>query len=162
MKPGPNFPLALGLAVLSAGPALAQDALFSCQFANGKAAALTADESGVTYTFGLPGKAPELVLRRGYADIRVRPWNGVGRSIWEDLTLTNAGYSYVLWGSADRMEENAPMEAGVIVEQGGEEIARLDCLSESLSYAVFSFADAYEAAGYCWNFDTQSWDRGCE
>ncbi|SFI49693.1 hypothetical protein [Celeribacter neptunius] len=142
--------------------------LFHCGFANGKSVTLDAGIDGaglegLRYRFGRPGKMPELEVFRPYEEVRVTPWPGVGRSIWEDLSLTNGDYSYRIWGSLDKekaVEEAADaLAGGVIVEQGEHEIARLDCLPESVSYTVFSFADTYAEAGYCWDFEHESWRR---
>ncbi|PTQ71292.1 hypothetical protein C8N42_10866 [Celeribacter persicus] len=158
----------LGTVVLSAmltgiAPAQAEDEpLFSCAFSNGKAVTLMADEQRVTYIFGHPDQPPELVLQRPYAEVEVTPWPGVGGAIWEELRLMNGDVSYMLWGALDRMTDEHERSAGIVVERDGEELARFECLPETLDYAVFTFADAYEAAGYCWDFDAQIWQESCE
>ncbi|KAB6717810.1 MULTISPECIES: hypothetical protein [Roseobacteraceae] len=160
-----RFSIGLGVLPLCAMPfgAVAQaEPLFQCTFANGKTVVLETDETGVVYRFGRPGQTPELTLHRLYDQIDVTPWPGVGRSIWEDLSLHNGAVTYRLWGALDRMSEDHELSAGLIVEQGEDELARLECLPDSINYAVFSFSDAYEAAGYCWNYEGFIWQEACE
>ncbi|WP_417267297.1 hypothetical protein [Celeribacter baekdonensis] len=160
-----QFSIGVGVLVLSAMPlgAPAQaETLLQCSFSNGKTVVLETDETGVAYRFGRPGQTPELTLHRPYDQVDVTPWPGIGRSIWEDLSLHNGEVTYRLWGALDRMSEDHELSAGLIVEQGEEELARFECLPNSVNYAVFSFSDAYEAAGYCWNFEDVMWQETCE
>ncbi|WP_460274923.1 hypothetical protein [Celeribacter sp. ULVN23_4] len=155
--------LALILCVTVSEAAKGQEApLLQCKFSNEKYVSLTADAAGVTYRFGRPGQMPELELNRPYSEVVVTPWPGVGGSIWEELRLKNGDINYVLWGDFDRMSEAHDVRAGIVVERSGEELARLDCLPETIDYTVFGFADAYEAAGYCWDFDEDAWQEVCE
>ncbi|NVK46600.1 MAG: hypothetical protein HWE33_09890 [Rhodobacteraceae bacterium] len=146
-------------------PPLAQaqdEPLFHCQFDNGKEVTLRTFEDGVSYVFGRPKTKPELFLTRTYDEIAVTPWNGVGRSIWEDLEFQNADVTYRIWGNFDRMTEAHEITGGILVERGEEDLARLECLPGTVIYTPFSFSDAYEAAGYCWDFDDSQWQEQCE
>jgi hypothetical protein len=148
---------------LTVPPAYAEETvLLACGFANGKSLSLTAHPEGVTYRFGRPGLVPELELNRPYAEVDVTPWSGVGGSIWEELSLTNGDVSYLLWGDFDRMTDDHDMSGGIIVLRGEEDVAHFDCLPETVSYTVFGFADAYEAAGYCWDSYAMIWKEDCE
>ncbi|TNE68993.1 hypothetical protein [Celeribacter ethanolicus] len=153
----------LSLGALSSGAAWAQDAvLLQCEFPNGKGVVLSAHENGVSYRFGHPGQSPDLALERPYAEVVVTPWPGVGGAIWEELRLTNGDVSYVLWGALDRMTDDHEMTGGIVVERNGKELARFDCVPETLDYTVFGFSDAYEAAGYCWDSYALIWKEDCE
>lgn len=160
------------LLALPRAPALADTPpLFQCEFANGKTVTLTAADQGITYRFGRPGHAPELQLYRLYSEVFVTPWPGIGRTIWEEISLGNDGYTYRIWGALDKMkaveDASSALSAGLIVARGepgqdGEELAQLDCQPGSISYDVFAFSDTYEAAGYCWDSAGQIWKERCE
>ncbi|MCA0043017.1 hypothetical protein [Celeribacter litoreus] len=154
---------ALGAFLGAPVSAMAQsDPLFHCHFPNGKEVTINVQAEGVSYAFGPPHAAPELQLERPYADVGVLPWNGVGRSIWEEIRIPNGDVTYAVWGSFDRMTEAHEVSGGIVVERGGEELARLDCAPSGVIYAPFSFSDVYEEAGYCWSFETERWQEACE
>lgn len=136
--------------------------LFHCQFANAKEVTLRASETGMSYVFGRRHSTPELTLWRAFEEIDVTPWNGVGRSIWEDIAFANGDVTYRIWGNFDRMTEEHEVTGGILVERDDEDLARLDCLPHTVTYTPFSFLDAYEAAGYCWNFEANHWQERCE
>lgn len=136
--------------------------LFQCPFPNGKLVTVTAGDAALIYEFGPPHAAPELRLVRDYEDVSVRPWNGVGGSIWEELALSNGDVTYRIWGAFDRMTEAHEKTGGIVVEQDGEELAQLDCTPNGVVYTPFGFFDAYEAAGFCWNLEADRWQEVCE
>ncbi|MBW6416741.1 hypothetical protein [Celeribacter sp. PS-C1] len=143
--------------------AQAQEAsLFHCQFANAKEVTLRVTETGMSYAFGRQHSTPELTLWRTFDEIEVTPWNGVGRSIWEDIAFANGDVTYRIWGNFDRMTEEHEVTGGILVERGDEDLARLDCLPYTVNYTLFSFSDAYEAAGYCWDLGANHWQERCE
>jgi hypothetical protein len=112
-----------------------------------------------SYSFGPPG-APELQLSVPMSALTVRPWSGVGRSIWASVGFPNAGYVYEVWHSYDRLAENPVMEAGVNVVQGDATLAAFTCQPGGTIAPAFALEDAMAAAGYCWNTDSFAWQRG--
>lgn len=117
----------------------------------------------LTYRFG-PGNGPaELLLARHVLGVDMTPWSGVGRAIWEEVTVHNSVYSYLISYSVDRMAgEDVPPEGRLIVAEGDSEVADLTCDAGSVTrsdfYPVF---EAKEASGECYDQGTFSWDN-CE
>lgn len=103
-----------------------------------------------TYRFGT-GDNPELTLREDFTARTVTPWSGVSRTIWESVTFRNDGYSYEVWHSFDRLEEDASLEAGVTIMRDEGILAEIACEPGSKTYIspIFTLADAMMAAGYC-------------
>ena len=75
------------------------------------------------------------------------PWNGVGRTIWEAIRLTNNDVVYEVYGGFDRLlavEDHVrdesemdldPVFGGIFVEDfDGTELAHLHCLPETVNY----------------------------
>lgn len=94
----------------------------------------------LAYAYGKPGAAPELELFMDVAEADYRPWSGIGRTMWYDITLPNGAYGYTLWWSAERVfEETAADEVqvteagGITVSRGGETLAELTCLPETIT-----------------------------
>lgn len=158
---------AAALVALAALPGLAAAAcptgaepVLSCT-ARGGAMALDvclADQE-VSYAYGAAGGAPDLRLHRNIADVSARPWNGIGRSLWEEVTFENAGYAYLVFMSVDRMDPAAQPEGGVIVQQGGNDLARVDCDAGSVTAGFWAVSDAKARAGLCWSPERFAWAR---
>ncbi len=62
--------------------------------------------------------------------------HGVGRYIWHEATFENAGYSYIVGFSADRLDENHPISGYVQVLNGSESVASLACSENSIFNAM--------------------------
>ncbi|WP_299546766.1 hypothetical protein [uncultured Tateyamaria sp.] len=128
------------------------DLVLNCQIGS-KTITVCAGEGQATYAFG-PLNAPELELVMPLGQVQARPWPGVGRSIWEDITFENAGTRYTAWISVDRMAEDLPATGGVIVSHGDQKLADLTCNADTANVGIFSIADAMQAAGYCADHDS--------
>lgn len=156
--------LPLSLALLLPLPALAcpDGTVLSCRI-GGKLLELCSDASRLTYAFGPPG-APELQLSAALADGPVEPWPGFGSTIWEVSRFANGPYTYEVWLSVEKPQDEGddpPLTAGVNVVKGDAGVADLSCDEGTLrAGGVFAMSDAMAAAGYCWNFDAQHWQRG--
>lgn len=137
--------------MLTPGLAVAQcgglDVVLNCQIGS-KTLTVCVGDGQATYAFG-PDGPPELSLTRPLGQVQATPWPGVGRSIWEDITFENVGVRYTAWISVDRMTEGFPTKGGVIVAQGDQKLADLDCNEGTTEVGVFAIADAMQAAGYC-------------
>lgn len=142
----------------------AGEPLFHCTFKGGqKAVDICLQGDVVLYRFGPVNGPAELLLARHVIGVDMTPWSGVGRAIWEELTLHNNVYSYVLSYSVDRIasEEVLPT-GGLIVAEGDSELADLSCDPGSVGAADFyPVYEAKEAAGQCYRRETQSWSA-CE
>jgi len=68
------------------------------------------------YRYGASFSTPELELYASTADNFDGFYNhGVGRYLWHAATFPNAGYSYVVSFSVDRLDENHPIEGSIQV-----------------------------------------------
>jgi hypothetical protein len=156
---------ACALAILLAAPAAAQVCggqveMLHCPVKGGRELTLCLGDGQATYRFG-PRGAPDLSLTRRLEEIEATPWQGVGRSIFEDVTLRNDGVSYTVWTALDRQVEDNAFSGGVIVTRDGMELASLDCLPGQAEGTVFAVSDAFEEAGFCWQRKDQRWSRDC-
>ena len=118
----------------------------------------TPDKGGFRYAFG-PAGSPDLRLFAPFSAGPVRPWNGVGRSIWSSVTFANGAYSYEVWHSLDRLAPEPRPQAGVNVLKGETLLAAHACLdAPSTRIApVFAFEDAMQDAGQAYDRQTGRW-----
>ncbi|WP_439104211.1 hypothetical protein [Celeribacter marinus] len=141
--------------VCVASPALAvcagnQEAVFACSVGS-KAVelCLTPDESRVTYRFGTAG-APEIELTRDFDEIAMLPWSGIGRSIWDRVTVHNREFSYTLSWSYDKVDQE--MSGALEVARAGRVLATLACDVSGEAGTVFELDTlnfAMQDAGFC-------------
>ncbi|MFT6651304.1 MAG: hypothetical protein ACJAX2_001153 [Celeribacter sp.] len=145
----------LAATIGSVAPAFAMCAgnqveVFSCSFGTKQVElCLTPDEQNLTYRFG-PKGAPELELTRGYGDITLQPWNGIGRSIWEQVTIPKGQFSYVLYASFDKFDQT--QTGGLDVMRGDQRLATLTCTNAGTQNGLFELDTlrfAMTDAGYC-------------
>jgi len=116
----------------------------SCSFPNGKAVEVCTDGNFVDYTFGYPGQQPELAITLAYQEgAEAVPWNGVGRTIWEAIRLTNNDVTYEVYGGFDKQAavewdpetEPNPMFGGIFIEDvDGNELAHMRCTAGTVDY----------------------------
>lgn len=137
--------------------------LFECTVNGGQKSVDICLQAGVVlYSFGPAGRAPDLLLGRDVIGVDMTPWNGIGRSIWEELRIYNGIYSYIVSYAIDRLEE-APVDARLIVAEGEEtQLAEFLCDPGSVRTSDFyPLFEAKEAAGQLYCADTFSWGAGC-
>lgn len=134
--------------------------LFHCQ-AGSKTIDLCLVGDVAVYRFGPTGRAAELVLERHVTEVGMQPWNGVGRYLWEEVTLYNSGYSYALNYSVDRLAQGAPLPTGgVTVAQGNRTLANVECTPGTVrAHDFYPVYERKEANGQCWNRQTFEWQR---
>lgn len=157
--------LLAGLALLApsaAAAACAGETVVSCPIGERRLEVCLdpSDPPAFTYAYGPPG-SPELTLRAPLSAGPVRPWNGVGRSLWESVEFTNGAYAYEVWHALDRLTEDAPLEAGVTVLKDGQVLASLSCAPgpETTVAPIFALSDAMTEAGWTWDLDARTWRR---
>lgn len=107
------------------------------------------DNRIVLYAYGPRGQAADLTLARDLREIDYRPWNGIGRTIWEDVSFFNTGYGYTVWFAIDKMRPDAPTEGGVNVTRDGAALADIRCDPGSVTIGMDALYDAYARAGLC-------------
>ncbi len=141
--------------------------LFHCTVKGGaKAVDVCLQSDVLIYRFGAPRGAAELLLAKRVENVRMQPWNGVGRSIWEELIVDNSGYSYNISYSIDRMIEDGADDhvavplGDVIIAKGAKILNVLKCDSGSVAVADFyPLFEAKEASGQCWSHGNSRWER---
>ncbi|WP_306043427.1 MULTISPECIES: hypothetical protein, partial [unclassified Mameliella] len=149
----------LSLFLLAAGPVVADcstpDATFvQCRIeASTKILEVCAEQDAAVYRFGLPGR-PEMELFEPYAMLDYQPWPGVGRDIWEEASFYNEEYRYTAFAGAERQvgtAETTQLFGGVIVSKDGEELARLDCDPDTVTFGFGTgLSEGKSRAGYSW------------
>ena len=154
------------LAVLATGaPATAQEGcfgagvpLFHCQ-AGGKTLDLCLQGEVMLYRFGPRGQAAELLLARHVIGVGMVPWNGIGRYLWEEVTVYNGTFDYTVHYSIDRLAQGAPVvTGGVTVTEGDRTLADLSCDAGSVSISdLYPVFEAKEAGGQCWDTGAFEW-----
>jgi hypothetical protein len=115
----------------------------------------------LTYAYGPTGRAPDLALREPLTNGTYTPWNGIGRSMWESITFTNAEYTYEVFASFDRLDAAAFTEQGVSILKNGNFVTSLSCDPVRGMTLFDNLYDQMGARGYCWNRDTFAWARVC-
>lgn len=135
--------------------------IFECQMRGGaKVLSVGYNAPFVFYSFGSPDQA-ELVIKVPVTELEVRPWNGIGRYLFEGATFENDGHGYVVHHALDRLTQNAALEGGVIVMKGDAVLADLACDAGTVQGGMFAFADLKDLGGQCWDLEAQVWSTQC-
>jgi hypothetical protein len=152
----------LGLAGLLA-PVAAQagcqgELLLSCPIAGSdKHLDMCLDGDELVYSFGRAG-SPELVLYEPLSEGTYTPWQGIGRSINEEVAFRNEGYSYIVSWALDRLEDNHPVYGGVTILKDEKYVTRLECEAGSVGPSFEpSLTYAMGEIGLCWDRDAFGW-----
>ncbi len=156
--------LALTATQAQARCAPSETEVFSCKIA-GSSKRVEICEGGqvARYSFGKAGQSPELDLSAPIAALDYVPWNGIGRTIYEQVTFQNKGYGYTVYFLFDRLSE-VPTQAvsgGISVEQNAQEIANLECNPDTISSGMEIFVERKRAVGLCWDYKSFAWTPNC-
>lgn len=57
-------------------------------------------------------------------------WLGIGRSMSYSVEIPNRNVKYTVYWEVDRLDEEHPIDAGVMVERNGKQLARVRCLDD--------------------------------
>lgn len=116
-----------------------------------------------TYIFGPSGRPADLVLATSLRNLGYRPWNGIGRSIYEEVTFENGDFAYTAWQSIDKMKavDEAPdaITGGVLVTKGDQTLASLDCDLGTVEATLDALYPLKEAEGQCYDRDAFAWGQ---
>lgn len=109
------------------------ETLFSCiAQKNGKQIEVCDADATINYSFGKPGKKPELAIAAKRDDVTTWQWNGIGRYMSYTVNIPNGDYLYrVFWG-VDRLTDEHEVEAGVHVEKKGDLLATVYCKPDTV------------------------------
>lgn len=138
--------------------------VFSCTFNQGaKQVDICADAQMAQYRFGPVQGPAELALATPIVALAYVPWNGIGRSIYEQAAFPNADHTYTVFSAFDRMtlEPEQQLDGGIAVSKGSQEIAVLRCDAGSVMAELDALYPLKEAAGQCWSYDSFSWQAEC-
>ena len=143
-----------------------EESFLSCTVEDGrKTLSVCLAGETATYRFGPRGGAPELEMVRDIGLVDYTPWAGVGRAIWEEVVFHNGSYSYLVYGSIDRLPPVdddgvlvVDVGGGVTVMRSGQELAAFDCDpgTSDFNYSEI-LGETKEAAGYCWDRNRFAW-----
>lgn len=153
--------LCLSGAAQAAAPCGDEILFLDCKISATKSLTVCLGDGKGRYSYG-PAAAPELAMTQSFDEMGATPWPGVSRSIWEEVVFINNGISYAVWHSVDRLTDAHETDGGVVVKKGDQKLAELNCRPDTIEMNAFAVSDAFDAAGYCWQRETQSWHRGCD
>lgn len=135
-----------------------QHPILSCQIQN-SSKVLTSCQDGTTatYSFG-PPDAVELSILSPVETLDYTPWNGIGRSIYEQVIFENAGVGYLLWTAFEKdPEAKHPLSGGIIVQQNGADLASLTCAPGTIVTGIDALFEVMERHGRCWDYSDRAW-----
>ncbi|WP_294622828.1 hypothetical protein [uncultured Roseovarius sp.] len=114
------------------------------------------------YRFGPMDAAAEMLLAQPVAQVHMIPWNGIGRTIYEEAGFSNGPFDYTVHYAIDRIPEDGEVttsvSGGVTVIKGDQTVAQLLCDAGSVSVTdIYPLYVAKEAAGQCWDREAFQW-----
>ncbi len=104
--------------------------VFHCTTTKGKVLQLCDAGKTMVYSFGLPQRTPDIVLRVPRARASTWQWNGTGPSMSYSVNIPNGNTTYSVFWSVDRMTDEHPISAGVHVTINGKHAATVSCVGE--------------------------------
>ncbi len=107
--------------------------LFSCVTNEGQEILLFETDDTIDYSFGDPGKKPELDLKVPRDRASTWQWKGVGRAMSYTVDVPNGDTSYSVFWSVDRLSEKKAVEAGVRVHRDRKTLATVYCTDKIVS-----------------------------
>ncbi len=164
-----KFFLSLSVVMAATGAARAEGcfgpgkALFHCTVKDGaKSVDVCLQDSVVYYRFGPVAAPAEMLLAQPVAAVHMSPWNGIGRTIYEEVGFANAAFDYTVHYAIDRIPEDGEVRpsisGGVTVIKGDQTMAQLECDAESISVNdLYPLYEAKEAVGQCWDRAAFQW-----
>ena len=125
----------LPVAAQSACPS--DSTIFACTTTNGKFVEVCDAGQVIRYTFGRPGKTPELALSVPRDQASTLQWPGVGRYINYGVTIPNGNTTYQVFTSVERLFEgdedsDGSYTAGINVEVDRRHVATVDCKTDTV------------------------------
>lgn len=134
--------------------------VLDCPVSATKSLTVCIGTDAATYAFGRK-ENPELELTRTLDDVTATAWPGAGRYIWENISFPNDDVRYEVNVSVDRNVKDAPIEGGVSVMRGEDELANLTCRTGEATGDVSAISGAFYDAGYCWDREEEAYTRDC-
>lgn len=152
------------LALALAQPVVAETRLFACDFGPDRSVEVTLTGTTATYAFRHPTNS--LTLNRPVTQVHLTPWPGIGRTIWEEIAFQNAGYTYRVFASIERIppaddegDISVNVAGGIVVLKDETRIVGLDCTPGTVDFPWGNeLFDAKRAAGQCYDRAEARWD----
>ena len=112
--------------------------VFQCTATNNKQIEVCDAGKTINYSFGKHGKKPELALSVPRDQATTFQWHGIGRYINYSVSIPNGSYTYTVYTSIDKLEENEAkgFEAGVMVEKSDEHLVTVICRDTTVVEAL--------------------------
>jgi len=164
-----KFSLSLSILMAATGTAQAEgcfgagDPLFHCTVKGGaKSVDVCLQHSVAYYRFGPVEGPAEMLLAQPVNNIHLWPWNGIGRTIYEEAGFNNGALDYTVHYAIDRIPEageiKSTVSGGVTVNKGDQTMAQLSCDEGSLTVNdIYPLYEAKQAAGQCWDREAFQW-----
>ncbi|WP_306152917.1 hypothetical protein [Roseovarius sp. MMSF_3281] len=137
--------------------------MFHCTVKGGaKTVDLCLQDQVAYYRFGPQGGMAEMLLARPVSEVYMMPWNGVGRTIYEEASFNNRAFDYTIHYAIDRIPQDGEVKVsvsgGVTVIKGDQTMAQLACDAGSVSVNdIYPLYEAKQAAGQCWDREAFEW-----
>ena len=137
--------------------------LFHCTVTGGaKSVDLCLQDDVAYYRFGPVNAAAEMLLARPVGEVHMIPWNGIGRTIYEEAGFNNGVFDYTVYYAIDRIPEGgevtAEISGGVTVIKADQTMAQMTCDAGSVTINdVYPLYEAKTAAGQCWDREAFQW-----
>jgi hypothetical protein len=100
--------------------------VFSCATSRGNHVELCAEGSAVRYSFGEPGRAPQVAVTMPRDEVRLVPWRALGKVESYALMIPFRESTHVVYWTLD--DPGDQPEAGVQVLVDGEPRATMQCV----------------------------------
>lgn len=113
------------LALLPAGamstcPPPGQNILIACTTCYGKQVQVCDAVRTIGYTFGRPGRAPELTLNVPRQQASTSHWPGAGRTTTYWVSLPNGNATYTVYSTFELLADTLDFQQGIQVEIRGQ------------------------------------------
>ena len=111
--------------------------IFSCIATNNKQIEVCDAGKTIRYSYGKPGKHPELALAVPRAQATTFQWPGIGRYIYYSVSIPNGHYRYSVYSALDKIASvehswEKAYEAGVNVEKDNTLLATVICRDDTV------------------------------
>jgi hypothetical protein len=95
------------------------------------------------YQYGPSTGKPEISVAAKESEVVKEPWNGMGSTIWSNITIKNGEYSYTVHSAYTRNTGNEESEDsfGVNISKGDAYISSVKCKNEPHIDQLSSFVE---------------------
>lgn len=109
-----------------------KNVIFSCMTNKGKTIEVCDNKTEIVYSFGKSATKPEITIVKKRNEVTTSQWNGMGSSMYYDVSIPNNTTIYKVYFSVDRMSDRHKIDAGVNVTLNDKSIANVMCQEKGL------------------------------